>query len=86
MLEYLPAGFNAEDATQAEIDDVGSLAALASPDVAAARIDRMAVNASTWDMTERLLKPATSVPLFQASDTSTSIRLSLLSQSKPLPG
>lgn len=56
VLEYLPAGFDAEDATQAEIDDVGSLAALASPDVAAARIGRLGVNASTWDMTERLLE------------------------------
>ncbi|MEO5778610.1 MAG: hypothetical protein ABIO34_11930 [Arthrobacter oryzae] len=54
-LEYLPAGFNAEDAAQAEIDDVGSLAALASPDVAAARIGRLGVDVSTWDMTERLL-------------------------------
>ncbi|WP_024367166.1 hypothetical protein [Arthrobacter sp. TB 26] len=41
VLEYLPAGFDAEDAAQAESDDVGSLAALASPGVVAARIGRL---------------------------------------------
>ena len=56
VLEYLPAGFDAEDAAQAEIDDVGSLAALASPDVAATRISRLGVNVSTGNMTERLLE------------------------------
>ena len=39
VLEYLPAGYGAEDADQAEIDDVGSLAALASPDVVEARAE-----------------------------------------------
>ncbi|BCW66997.1 hypothetical protein NicSoilB4_17600 [Arthrobacter sp. NicSoilB4] len=62
VLEYLPAGFGAKDAARAEIDDIGSLAALASPDVVAARIGRLEVNVSTWDMTERLL---------EASDDST---------------
>lgn len=56
VLEYLPAGYGAEDAAQAEIDDVGSLAALASPDVVAARIARLGVNVSTGNMTERLLE------------------------------
>ena len=56
VLEYLPAGYDAEDAAQAEIDDVGSLAALASPDVVAARISKLGVNVSKWDMTERLLE------------------------------
>ncbi len=56
VLEYLPAGYDAEDAAQAEIDDVGSLAALASPDVVAARIDRLGVDVGAWDMTERLLE------------------------------
>ncbi|MDZ4089630.1 MAG: hypothetical protein U1D68_00255 [Arthrobacter sp.] len=56
VLEYLPAGFDAEEAEQAEIDDVGSLATLASPDVVAARIARLGVNVSTENMTERLLE------------------------------
>lgn len=56
VLQYLPSGYDAEDAVQAEIDDVGSLAALASPDVVAARIERLGVSVSTWDMTERLLE------------------------------
>ena len=56
VLEYFPAGYGAEDAAQAEIDDVVSLAALASPDVAEARIARLGVNVSTWNMTERLLE------------------------------
>lgn len=56
VLDYLPAGYDAEDAAQAEIDGVGSLAALASPDVVAARIGRLGVDVSTWDMTERLLQ------------------------------
>lgn len=58
LLEYLPAGYHAQDAAQSEIDDVGSLAALASPDVVAARIARLGVNVSAWDMTERLLEAA----------------------------
>ncbi|SDL98964.1 hypothetical protein SAMN04487916_12046 [Arthrobacter sp. ov407] len=56
VLQYLPAGYEADDAAQAEIDDVGSLAALASPDVVAARIGRLGVSVSAWDMTERLLE------------------------------
>ncbi|WP_346925253.1 DUF4794 domain-containing protein [uncultured Arthrobacter sp.] len=56
VLEYLPAGYDAADAAQGEIDDVGSLAALASPDVAATRISRLGVNVSTGNMTERLLE------------------------------
>ena len=56
VLDYLPAGYDAGDAAQAEIDDVGSLAALASPDVAAARIGRLGVGVSSRDMTERLLE------------------------------
>ncbi|MDQ0756568.1 hypothetical protein [Arthrobacter sp. B3I4] len=56
VLEYLPAGFDAEEAEQAEIDDVGSLATLASPNVAAARIARLGVKVSVEDMTERLLE------------------------------
>ena len=56
VLEYLPAGFDAEEAEQAEIDDVGSLATLASPNVVAARIARLGVNVSTENMTERLLE------------------------------
>lgn len=55
VLEYLPAGYDADDAAQAEIDDVGSLAALASPDIVAARISRLGVDVSTANMTERLL-------------------------------
>lgn len=55
VLEYLPAGYDADDAAQAEIDDVGSLAALASPDVVAARISRLGVDVSPANMTERLL-------------------------------
>lgn len=56
VLEYLPAGYDPDNAVQAEIDDVGSLAALASPDVVAARIGRLGVNVSKWNMTERLLE------------------------------
>lgn len=56
VLEYLPAGFDAEEAEQAEIDDVGSLATLASPDVVAARTARLGVNVSAENMTERLLE------------------------------
>ena len=56
MREYLPAGFDAADAAEAEIDDVGSLAALASPDVVAARIARLGVDGSAGTMTERLLE------------------------------
>ena len=56
VLDYLPAGYDAEDAARAEIDDVGSLAALAAPDVVAARIGRLGANVSEWDMTERLLE------------------------------
>ena len=56
VLDYLPAGYDTEDAARAEIDDVGSLATLASPDVVAARIARLGVNVSTEKMTERLLE------------------------------
>ncbi len=56
VLEYLPAEYHAEDAARAEIDDIGSLSALASPDVVAARITRLGLNVSTEDMTERLLE------------------------------
>lgn len=56
VLEYLPDGYDAESAVQAETDDVGSLAALASPDVVAARIARMGPGISTEIMTERLLE------------------------------
>ncbi len=59
VLEYLPAGYHAEDAARAEIDDIGSLSALASPDVVAARIARLGLNVSPRAMTERL---------FEASD------------------
>lgn len=55
VLEYLPAGYDAGDAAQAEIDDVESLAALASPDVVAASIGRLGVDVSTGNMTERIL-------------------------------
>ncbi|XTR52445.1 hypothetical protein ACOM2C_02865 [Pseudarthrobacter sp. So.54] len=41
---------------RAEIDDVGSLAELASPDVVAARIDRLGADVSRRDLTERLLE------------------------------
>ena len=47
VLGYLPVGFNAGDAAKAEIGDVGSRAALSTPDVVAARIARLGVNAST---------------------------------------
>lgn len=56
VLDYLPAGYDADDAAHAEIDAVGSLAALAAPDVVAARIARLGVNVSTRDMAERLLE------------------------------
>lgn len=56
VLEYLPAGYDAEDAGQAEIGDVESLAALASPEVVAARIGRLGVDVSSGSMTERLLE------------------------------
>lgn len=56
VLEYLPAGYDAEEAAQAEVGDVESLAALASPDVVAARISRLGVDVSTGTMTERLLE------------------------------
>ncbi|MET3950054.1 hypothetical protein [Arthrobacter sp. UYEF36] len=56
VLEYLPAEYDAESAAQAEIDDVGSLAALASPDVVAARIARLGPVISAGDMAERLLE------------------------------
>lgn len=56
VLEYLPAGYDAEDVAQAEIEDVESLAELASPEVVAARIARMGVNVSAENMTERLLE------------------------------
>ena len=56
VLGYLPVGFNAGDAAKAEIDDVGSRAALSTPDVVAARIARLGVDVSTWDMTERVLE------------------------------
>lgn len=55
VLDYLPAGYDTEDAVQAEMDDIGSLAALALPDVVAARIGRLGVDVSTGNMTERLL-------------------------------
>ncbi|WP_326958951.1 MULTISPECIES: hypothetical protein [unclassified Arthrobacter] len=41
---------------RAEIDDVGSLAELASPDVVVARIDRLGADVSARDLTERRLK------------------------------
>lgn len=56
VLEYLPAGYDAEDAAHAEIEDIASLSALASPDVVAARITRLGLNVSTENMTERLLE------------------------------
>lgn len=56
VLEYLPVGFDAAEAEQAEIDEVESLAALASPNVVAARIARLDVNVSAENMTERLLE------------------------------
>ena len=56
VLEYLPASYDADNAAQAGIDDVASLAALASPDVVAARIGRLGVNVSKWNMAERLLE------------------------------
>ena len=63
VLGYLPTGYNAEDAAQAEIDDVGSLAALSAPDVVAARIGRLGVGVSARDMTERLLVAADDGPV-----------------------
>ncbi|XAS65719.1 hypothetical protein VUN84_08870 [Micrococcaceae bacterium Sec5.8] len=56
VLGYLPAGYDVEAAMRAEIDDVGSLAELASPDVVAARIDRLGADVSRRDLTERLLE------------------------------
>lgn len=55
VLDYLPARYDAEDAVQAGIGDVGSLAALALPDVVATRIGRLGVDVNTGTMTERLL-------------------------------
>lgn len=63
VMEYLPAGFDAEEAEQAEIDDVGSLATLASPNVVAARIARLGVNVSAEHMAERLLETGDERPV-----------------------
>ena len=56
VLEYLPAGYDVKTAMRAEIDDVGSLAELASPEAVAARIDRPGADVSRQDLTERLLE------------------------------
>lgn len=60
VLEYLPAGFDAEAVTRAEVEEVESLFALASLEVVEARIARMKLTGDTatltGHLTERLLE------------------------------